>query len=204
MASLGAIDSVGESVALLLQKRRALLAAEGRLGPVPAAEDIRHHALATLTGATPPTAGISIACYHIGYSDHGPTRRASPDPAATAGISVELSYLVTSWSTRAADELANLSWAMLELNRFPVLDRSLLTEAGGWTRDEAVQIVPEEVAPDQLYRLWDALKQRFRLTACFRARVVRIGYGPIADSAPVVASRLSFAHGDPASQEVLA
>ncbi len=197
MASLGAIDSIGESIALLLQRRRALLAAEGRLGPVPAAEDIRHHALSALTGPTPPTGGLSIACYHVGYSDHSPSRRATPDPGASHGVSLELSYMVTSWSGLAADELANLSWAMLELNRFPVLDRSLLTEAGGWAREEAIQIVPEEAPAEQMYRLWDALKQRYRLTALFRARVLRLGYGPIADAPPVIASRLSFAHGDP-------
>lgn len=204
MADLTAINSIGESIALLLQRRRSLLEAEGRLGPVPAAEDIRHHSLATIATAPQPTSGISIACYHIGYSDHSPSRRATPDPAASHGISLELSYLVTSWSSNAAAELAHISWAMLELNRFPVLDRSMLVNPAGWDRAESVQILPEPAEPEQLYRLWDGLKQRHRLTALFRVRVVRIGYGPIADSLPVVASRFSFAHGDPALEDAIA
>jgi hypothetical protein len=204
MADLTAINSVGESIALLLQRRRSLLDSEGRLGPVPAAEDIRHHSLATITAVAPPTSGISIACYHIGYSDSSPSRRATPDPAASHGISLELYYLVTSWSSNAAAELANISWAMLELNRFPVLDRSMLIDPNGWDRSETVQILPEPAEPEQIHRIWDGLKQRVRLTALFRVRVVRIGYGPVADALPVIASRFSFAHGDPVEEAVLA
>lgn len=42
MAAIAAINSVGESVVALLRARRDLLAAEGRLGPVPAALEIAH------------------------------------------------------------------------------------------------------------------------------------------------------------------
>ena len=121
---------------------------------------------------------------------------ASRDAATSHGISLELSYLVSSWSSNAAVEVAHLSWAMLELSRYPTLDRGMLIEPDTWDRDESLQIVPENVAPEQIFRLWDAVKLKHRLSALFKVRVVRLGYGPIADAPPVVASRLSFAHGD--------
>src|SRR5688500_15046572 len=112
MADLGAVSLVGESVAALLRARRSLMAAEGRLGPVPPSQDIQHVPLATLSGATPPASGLSITCYRIARSDHTIGRQAMSDPTREAGISLELSYLLASWSANASDEQSLLSWAM--------------------------------------------------------------------------------------------
>ncbi len=202
MADLGAVHAIGETVVSLLTTRRSLLAAEGRLGPVPADAKIHHVPLAALVGPTPPTGGLSITCFHIDRSDHRLARQAMQDPSQGAGISLELSYLMTSWGSTTADELSMLSWAMLELNRFPLLDSGQLP-ATGWERGETVQLVPEQADPERLFRLWDALGQKYRLSTLFKARVVRIGYGPLADALPVAASRFSFAHGDPAAEPAL-
>jgi len=200
MAGLGAVNQVGESIAALLRARRALLAAEDRLGPVPSSQDIAHVPLSKLTGTTPPASGLSISCYHVGRSDHVIAQMAARDPAASTGISLELSYLIASWSSTASDEQALLSWAMLELNRFPVLDRAQLLGTDEWSRDETVQIVPDDSDFDRLYRIWDALKQKYRLSATVRARVIRIGYGPLVDALPVAASRFAFAGADPLTE----
>ena len=203
MAALGAVNLVGESIAALLRSRRALLAAEGRLEPVPPSQDIAHVALAKLTGASPPTSGLTITCYHVGRSDHSLGRLPSEDPSLGAGISLELSYLLASWSSTPLEEQALLSWAMLELNRYAVLDKGQLVGPDAWARDETIQIVPEEVDVERLFRLWEALKQKYRLSTLFKARIVRIGYGPATDALPVAASRFSFAHGDPALEPAL-
>lgn len=203
MADLAAVHNVGESIAQLLQKRRALLAAENRLGPVAANESIQHIGLGALSAAASPTAGLAITCYHIGYSDHAPSRTASRNPDATNGISLELSFVISSWSATHATELANISWAMLELSRYPALDRSFLVNPSGWGRDEVIQIAPDNPSIEQLFRLWDSIKVKYRACALFKARVVRIGYGPSADAIPVVASRLLFAHDDPADELAL-
>jgi hypothetical protein len=118
------------------------------------------------------------------------------DPSTANGISLELRYLVTCWSSTSAAELAFLSWAMLELSRHPILDRSMLVNPANWDAGETLQIAPEEGTADELSQIWGALKQKYRLSALFRVRVVRIGYGPAADGPPVVASRLQFEHGD--------
>jgi hypothetical protein len=196
VAELSAIHDVGESIALLLQRRRALLAAEGRLGPVPPSEAIVHRPLGEIAASSPPTSGLSISCIHVAHSEHTLARTPVTDPATAHGISLELRYLVASWSTTAAAELAFLSWAMLELSRHPVLDRSLLVNAANWSRGEALQVSHEEATAEELFRIWEALKQRYRLSALFRVRVVRIGYGPGTDGPPVVASRMRFEHGD--------
>jgi hypothetical protein len=202
VADLGAVHSVGETIVALLATRRSLLAAEGRLSPVPPEAKIHHVALAALVGPTPPTGGLSVTCYHIGRSDHTLGRHAMQDPSQSAGISLELSYVLASWSSTTVDELSLLSWAMLELNRFPVLDSGQLP-AIGWERGESVQLVPDESDPDRLARLWDAFGQKYRLSTLFKARVVRIGYGPLADALPVAASRFSFADGDPIAEPAL-
>jgi hypothetical protein len=201
MAGLGAVNQVGESIAALLRSRRSLIAAEGRLGPVPPSQDIAHVPLAKLTGATPPSSGLSITCYHIGRSDHVIAQVASQDPSAS-GISLELSYLIASWSGTASEEQALLSWAMLELERYPVLDKGQLLGGDEWSREESVQIVPDDSGFDRLYRLWDALKQKYRLSAMVKARVIRIGYGAPSDALPVAASRFAFGGADPLLEPV--
>lgn len=202
MAGLGAVNQVGESIAALLRSRRSLLAAENRLGPVPPSQDIAHVPLAKLTGNAPPSSGLSVTCYHIGRSDHTIAQSAAQNPSASTGISLELSYLIASWSSIASEEQSLLSWAMLELNRYPILDRGQLLGADEWSREEAVQLVPDDSDFDRLYRLWDGLKQKYRLSSTIKARVIRIGYGPSTDALPVAASRFSFEHGDPVTEVV--
>lgn len=197
MAGLGAVNQVGESVAAMLRARRSLLANENRLGPVPPSQDIAHVPLAKLTGTSPPSSGLSITCYHIGRSDHTIAQSAAQNPSASFGISLELSYLMASWSSISSEEQSLMSWAMLELSRYPVLDRGQLLGGGEWLREETIQIVPDDADPERLYRLWEALKQKYRLSSTFKARVIRIGYGPSADALPVVASRYSFSNSDP-------
>jgi len=200
MAGLGAVNLVGESIAALLRARRSLLAAEGRLGPVPPSQDIAHVPLAKLTGTSPPGSGLSVTCYHVGRSDHTIAQSAAQNPSASTGISLELSYLIASWSSIASEEQSLLSWAMLELNRYPVLDKGQLLGGDEWSREEMVQLVPEDSDFDRLYRLWDALKQKYRLSSTVRARVIRIGYGPSSEGLPVAASRFSFADADPVTE----
>jgi hypothetical protein len=203
VADLGAVNLVGESIAALLRSRRSLLADEGRLGPVPPSQDIAHVSIGKLIGNSPPTSGLSLTCYHVGRSDHPLGRMPEQDPSQGTGISLELSYLLASWSSTPSEEQSLLSWAMLELNRYAVLDKGQLLGGDSWGRGEQIQIVPEDADPDRLFRLWDGIKQKYRLSTLFKARIVRIGYGPARDSLPVTASRLSLAHGDPAEEPAL-
>ncbi|MCC7281101.1 MAG: DUF4255 domain-containing protein [Acetobacteraceae bacterium] len=193
MATIAAVNSVGESIVAMLRARRDLLAAEGRLGPVPAALAITHLSLAQLaTAPSPPSAGLTLSCTRIAMSDH-PRPRTRPGDAS---IAVELHYLVAAWSPAPAEEQAILSWSMLELAAHPVLDRSVLVGSGIWGRDETVQVVPETATDDALFRLWAALQAKYRLCTTFRARVIRIEHDATPDWPAVVATRFGFADTD--------
>lgn len=191
MADLAGAQMVGEAIATLLKTRRSLLAQEDRLGPVPVAAAIDHVPVAKLVSATPPASGLSITCVQLLRSGHAPARTPAANPDNSIGISLELRLLLASWASTVADELALMSWAMLELNRHPLLDRGVLP-GEGWARGESIQLAPEEADLEQLLRLWDGFGLKYHLSALFRARVLRIGYGPAADALPVVATRLSF------------
>lgn len=199
MADVAAPHLVGESIVALLRARRALLAEAGQLGVVPPTQDIAHVPVAKLVSTTPPTSGLSLTCFHIARSDQAQPVMASRQPAGAIGISLELNYLLASWGGTASDELSLMSWAMLELTRYPVLGAGQLL-GDGWSREESIQIVPGNDTPEQLARIWDGFKAKYRLSTTFKARIVRIGYGTPPDGLPVVASRLSFGHGDVAME----
>jgi len=194
MAGLAAVNAVGESLVAMLRARRDLLAADGLLGPVPATLDISQASMSRLAGSPAPTGGLTITCYRMTLSDHAAPRAARAVGPGPASLALDLHYLMAAWPAAAADEQAILSWSMLELAAHPVFDRSLLLPAGGWGVEETVQITPDSVSDDTLFRLWDSLQQRMRLSTLFRARVVRIGYGEAGAWPPVVATR--FAYGD--------
>ncbi|MEA3011443.1 MAG: hypothetical protein QOJ91_3135 [Sphingomonadales bacterium] len=174
MADLGAANAVGEAIVGLLMQRRSLLAAEGLLGPLPADAAIRQLPVAALVGPTPPSAGLSVTCWHVRRLDRRSPRPVMAEPRE-GSLDLELSYLLASWGPSSAEELSMLSWAMLELNRFPVLDPVLLP-AG-----ESVQLVPDNPDPERLLRLWSALGLKYRLSTLFTARAVRIGERPTVD-----------------------
>ena len=177
----------------LLRARRDLLGAENRLGPVPAAVGILQTSLAQLATSGAPVAGLTITCYRVALSDHQ-----VPKPAAApVTLALELHYLLAAWSQTGADEQALLTWAMLELAAHPVLDRSLLLGADVWDRAETVHVSFDRQGEDQLFRIWDALQIKLRLSATFRVRVLRIGLEPGQEALPVVATRLGFADVDP-------
>lgn len=196
MAAIAAVNSVGESIVALLRARRDLLAAEGQLGPVPAALEIAHASLSRLATVALPTAGLTLTCTRISMSDH-PRPRTQP---GNATLALELHYLLTSWSSAPLEEQSILAWAMLELTSYPVLDRSVLVGNGIWERDETVQIVPETATDDALFRLWTALQVKYRMCTTFRARVVRIGHGDQPTWPAVVATRFAFADADPLAE----
>jgi hypothetical protein len=197
MATLAAVNQVGESIAAMLRSRRDLLAAAGQLAPVPAALDISQVSLSRLATVAEPTAGLTITCYRIGYSDHPTPKIVGRNVASGATVSLELSYLLAAWSAPPVDEQSIIAWAMLELAAHPVLDASLLLGTNVWEQTETVQVVPDTTTDDDLFRLWHTLQHKYRLSTTFRARVVRIGHGPQDNWPPVVATRFGYASTDP-------
>ena len=200
MATLAAVNQVGESIAALLRARRDLLNSAGQLNSLPSSFDITHLSTGKLASA-PPTAGLSITCYQIGPSEYQRQQPGVRNAAASTAVPLELRYLLAAWPAATADEQAMVAWALLELARHPVLDRSALLGAGVWQADEIIQVLPEVTQPETVFRIWDAFHQPYRLSFTFVARVVRIAFGAADEWPPVVASRFGFADTDPLARE---
>lgn len=198
MAGLAAVNQLGDSIVAMLVARRNLLAAEGKLGPIPAALDISQAPLSKLATAPAPASGLTLTCTRIALSEHPRQRSPARDAASSAALALEISYLLTAWGSGAdSDEQSILTWAMLELTARPVLDRSVLIGGTGvWQPDEVVQIVPETLSDDGLFRLWGALQQKLRISTTIRARVLRIDYGAADNWSNVIATRFGFADAD--------
>lgn len=94
-------------------------------------------------------------------------------------LPLNLHFLMISWSTIAALEIALHAWAMQQLSSMPELDGVQLADAAPpgeepWLDGERVQIAPEEVPMEDLLRLWDALPMKYSLTSCWVMRTVRV------------------------------
>ena len=80
---------------------------------------------------------------------------------------------------------------MREIQMHPTLDSSALSPEADWGPADIVQLIPAELTADELFRLWDLLEPKYRLSVSYIARVVRVATDTVA-GAPVVATRLGF------------
>ncbi|HEX3407862.1 MAG TPA: Pvc16 family protein [Caulobacteraceae bacterium] len=195
MATLAAVNELGESIAALLRARRDLLAADGQLNSLPAAFDITHLSTSKLS-SSPPTGGLSLTCYQIGPSEFQRQQPTVRNAAASTTVPLEVRYLLAAWPPAPADEQAMITWAFLELCRHPVLDRSVLLGANVWERGEIVQVLPDVTQPETLFQIWSTFKQPYHLSFTFTARVIRVSFGAADEWPRVVATRFGFANAD--------
>jgi hypothetical protein len=115
-------------------------------------------------------------------------------------LSLDLHFLLTVWSAEAATEHALLGWCMQQIHFHPYLNRGSLSDDAGWAMDDTVNVVPAELASEEMARIWEASGRGYRLSYPFIARIVRIDLAASPEAAPVVARRLSFA--DPPAEAI--
>jgi len=204
MATIAAVNQVGETVVKLLNDRRALLAAVNQLGDLPPAVEITHTPISRIVKDPEPTAGLTFMLYRIEPSEFQGQQISGREPNRPSVLGVDLLFLLTAWSPTAVEEDAMMAWAMLQLHRYPLLDRTLLTGAGVWRPDEAVQLTHERVTDDTLFQLWQGMERRYRLSTAYRARVVRLEDADgVSTWPPVVTRRLGYANADRVAAGVL-
>ena len=92
---------------------------------------------------------------------------------ATPPLAVDLHYLMTVWAGTAAAEHSILGWAMRQFHLHPLLDASVLPEAG-WDPGDVIQVIPAELTNEGVMRIWDALDPPYRLSVAYVVRVIRI------------------------------
>ena len=106
-------------------------------------------------------------------------------------LSLSLHYMLTVWSSSAQQEHLILGWVMRELYTHQALTPSDLLPDADWDPGEIIQLVPSEIATEDMMRIWDALEPGYRLSVSYTARVVRIDADAPADALPAVARRLT-------------
>ncbi|HEU0016093.1 MAG TPA: DUF4255 domain-containing protein [Longimicrobium sp.] len=138
---------------------------------------------------------VSLWLYRVTPNLHlrNAPRRAD-EPEGRPPLYLDLHFLLTVWADNALAEHTLLAWSLERLHRNPVLDSSTLSPEGGWSSGDQVQLLPEDLANEDLLRIWDALQADYRLSVPYVARVVRVDppAPDTAEHAPVVASRFRF------------
>ena len=196
MANIGAIRSVGTSLATFLTRAYATTTF-----PAGITRPTCTFALTSIGGLTtqviPPTdvgVRVLILLYRASINEHlRNVGRVGERGVKPVPVSVDLRYLLTFWSNSAENEQLVLAWTMRQLHEVPVLDASILSREANWGADEVIQLIPEEISNEDLMRIWDAIDPAYRLSLSYIARVVRIDPEQPTEGRPVVATRFEFA-----------
>lgn len=122
---------------------------------------------------TPPC--LSILLYRV---DLNKTMRAAWSGVGSVDgfghLPLDLHYMMTPWASDPELEHRIVGRAMQALETTPILSGPLLTPAGGWAPNEAVQILLEDVPTEWVMRTFDSLPTDFKLSIPYVARVTRI------------------------------
>ncbi len=103
-------------------------------------------------------------------------------------LPLDLHFLLTPWAANAEHEHRILGSAMRCLEETPVLSGPLLdtTHEPGFASNEALQVVPGDLGPDGIMRIWDTLDADYRLSVPYIARIVRIDSDAPPQAPPVL------------------
>jgi len=136
-------------------------------------------------------AKVTILLYRITHNEHLRNRPPATLPTGRpAPLTINAHLLITVWADAALKEQSLLAWTLRELHMHPVLDRSVLTDIGGFGAGDIVSLAPEELTLDDLSKLWQVLVPPMRPSLGYVARNVMLDLDPVPDFAPVAAVRL--------------
>jgi hypothetical protein len=102
-------------------------------------------------------------------------------------LPLDIHFLISALGKSAEQELGLLGMATGCLEDRPVLAPPQLDSKSGFAPGETVQVLFDEVAPDVILRVFEALSATYRVSVPYLARVVRID-GRIATPAPDVST----------------
>jgi hypothetical protein len=197
MANVGAIRSVGQSLARYLQNAYTGAAFPPNITKPPCTfAVVSGNQFGENFDADAFTAHLLIFLYRVNINSHLRTSGRLQNPDARPNpLSVDINMLFSAWMASAEDEHLVLAWLMRELHLNPVLDASTLTQEAGWDASDAVQIIPSELSTEDLMRIWDAIVPSYRLSVSYIARVIRLDPDPadVHEFPAVVATRTEYA-----------
>lgn len=129
--------------------------------------------------ADPMDAGVSLFLYRAninGVQRTPPARIDANGQRRRTQLPVDLHLLLTPWAKAASLEHEILGWTMRTLEDWPILPAGILNSQvpNTFSAEETVEIVRNDVAIEELVRIWDVLPHDFHVSASYMARVVRI------------------------------
>jgi len=183
MATISAIEAVAEGLSRHLNRAYELTGTgipSFKFQPVGAKE---FHALKDES---------AIGAIYLYRVTHNEFMRNQVPVSPSRPVTVDLHFLFCMWLDTASREHTALGWLLRELARYPVLDRGMTDSSGGFAPADRMQFIPVELSLDDLSKLWQLLGLPYRASLTYIVRNVPIGPETVADSAPVVATRLEY------------
>jgi Pvc16 N-terminal domain len=195
MANLAAIRSVGASLAGFLNSAYGVATFPPNVTKPECVFSV--NSIGGLAAANVPasdtSARVLIVLYRTSMNQHlRNVGRQSDVRTRSAPLSVDLHFLISFWAKSADNEHLVLAWTLRQLHDVPVLDSSILTREAAWGSEDVIQLIPEEIATEELMRIWDTLEPKYRLSVSYIARVIRIDPDEAVDARPVVATRFDY------------
>ena len=90
-------------------------------------------------------------------------------------LPLNLHFLLISWGTSAAAEHDLQAWGMQQLASISELGLANLGEIDrAWGERDRVQILPEELPTEDLFKIWDGLPIKYSLSSAYVAKTVRL------------------------------
>lgn len=185
MANVFAIHSVGQSIADYLSKTYPPTLS----GPHPC--QFRVAASSELEQADPfSTTTISIYLYRVTVNEflRGSARAIAPNDV-NIPLSLDLHYLITAWAEDFLTEHLIMAWAMRQLYHRQTLTAAELSPEAEWGPADVITLLPAEMSMPDMMRLWDVFEPKYRLSATYVARAVRIDTDLDLETYPPVVSR---------------
>ena len=144
----------------------------------------------------PPVLSIFLVSVDVNAAMRGPWAAVGADDGRSH-LPLDLHFLLTPWAANAEHEQRILGSAMRCLDETPVLSGPLLdtTHGAGFAIDEALQILPGDLGPDGIMRIWDTLDAGYRLSVPYVMRIVRIDSGPAPSGPPVLTAAVGVTPG---------
>ncbi len=130
---------------------------------------------------TPITEGVSLYLYQVEVNT---TRRNLPARVEANGqrfrpsLPLDLHYMLIPWAQNAVKQQWLLGWAMRALEDTAILPAELLNHYGTggdiFHPYEAVEVICEPLALQEIVNIWDAFKPNLQLSVAYVARMVSI------------------------------
>lgn len=106
-----------------------------------------------------------------------PSARIGPNGSQRKSqLPLDLHFLLTPWADKASLEQDILGWMMRTLEDTPILSAGFLDSNtnGVFMQDERIEIVAGQLTHEEMFRIWDVLPVKYKISVPYIARIIRI------------------------------